>query len=69
MWWRKWCLMSWVSRALAQSFPQRSAIEFRHHGIAKTYPIERCRVRITQLPNCDDFAAPQTNGALGQELP
>ena len=29
--------------------PHRSAIEFRCHAIAKIYPFDRCRVRITPI--------------------
>ncbi len=56
------CVMSWASRALAQAFLTADPIEFRRHAIADIYPIDRCH---PDYPNCDHFAAPQTNGALG----
>jgi hypothetical protein len=43
--------------------PHRSAIEFRCHAIAKIYPIDRCRVRITPIATISSTA---TNDATGQ---
>ena len=57
------CLMSWVSRAL-RNLPHRSSIEFRCHAIAKIYPIDRCRVRITPIATA---LLRRSNDAMGRK--
>ena len=59
---RPLCLMSRVSRALAQPFLTAQPIESHCHAIAKIYPIDRCRVPITLIAT---ILLPPTNGALG----
>jgi hypothetical protein len=62
---RPLCLMSRVSRGLAQPFLTAQPIEFRYHTIAKIYPIDRCPVPMTPIAT---ILLHPTNGALGHLL-